>query len=70
MIELLDELLDCFNNDYKYGFRDIKVKKVNGIFIKEEEDNNNFFEGGTGVILELISYIKNDTRFESALLLK
>lgn len=56
--ELLNNIIKCYNSKYTYGFKDILYKDIQGRFEKVYEDKNTFLEGAPGIIIELLSYIK------------
>ncbi len=67
MMRLLSFTLNSFNNNSLYGFRN--VISQTGISLVYNDDNS-FLNGASGIIMELLAWVKEKSYFESMLLLK
>lgn len=67
MIELLSVIINSYDSKNKYGFINIAFpnSKIDVI-----TDDNTFLNGAAGIIMELLSYLKQNSFFEKLLLLK
>ncbi|ELC8442625.1 lanthionine synthetase C family protein [Clostridium perfringens] len=69
-IELINKINNAFNEEYKFGFKDVFYNIEYDNLVRVEKDKNDFLEGSAGIILELIAFIKDNTTFEKLLLIK
>lgn len=67
--ELITLVLNTYNVDYLYGFRDILYKLNNNIWEKHSEDKNTFLEGGSGIISVLLGFLSQEEYTSTLLLL-
>ena len=67
MCFFLDVVVSCFDLQNKYGF---KNKKFSNSKINISEDDNTFLNGAAGIIMELLSWLKEESYFERLLLIK
>ena len=67
MVFLLDVVVSCFDVQNRYGF---KNKKFPNSKINILEDDNTFLNGAAGIIMELLSWLKEKSYFERLLLIK
>lgn len=67
--ELLDVVLNMYNNSAKLGFLDITYKAENNEYIKSEEDKTGFLDGAFGVVLVLLEFLKEEAFFDKMLLM-
>jgi len=67
--EILDILLNMYNPDFPYGYKDY-IKKYTQDGVQDEySDKLSFLEGTTGICAELIAFLKEDSSFERMLFL-
>ena len=65
---LINNILNVYNSNYLYGFRDVHYRFSKDKEYKIYEDKNTFLEGATGIISVLLEFLTNE-EFTSYLLL-
>lgn len=68
--ELLESIIQSYNEQNKYCFRDVLYRQINGKYEKVYEDKNTFLEGGAGIIAILLGFLKKQDESSQFLLLK
>ena len=69
VINLTNIILKYYDPDIKYGFLNVNPTYSDKPPYFQKEDKNDFLEGGTGVMLALLSLFKNNTIYERHLLI-
>ena len=69
IIKLTEILIELYDKDAKFGYKDIFYSEKKGNWEKIFREDNSFLEGSSGIILVLVSLLKNETNFQKLLLL-
>lgn len=67
--ELMELLVNSYNESNPYGFNDITFKQLNDTIIKEEKDKLDFLNGSCGCVMALVAMLKCHIDFKSMLML-
>lgn len=66
--ELLNCILNAYHHEFPFGFKNIETVYQDGKFHKTEAYGNFFLDGAAGIILALVSLVKDTTEWETHLL--
>lgn len=69
-LELLNQTLICYSPESNFGFPSWDTTNHNGIILKRTCDKMDFLEGSAGIIMELSSWLKTNSKYETMLLIK
>ncbi|MSU02285.1 lanthionine synthetase C family protein [Tissierella pigra] len=70
MYKIIDELLSLYVEESRFGFKNKETLYEDGKIVKRATENNSFMEGTSGIVLSLISIVKDKTDFENHLIIK